>query len=87
MRSIPETIPDLIDALGGAVVISGARNLPYTTVASWKARGAIPAREWPGLVDMARQRKTAGVTLKRLSELHASRRAARSKNGLRARAA
>jgi hypothetical protein len=71
--SILESISGVIEVLGGAAVISTERALPYTTVASWKARGAIPGREWPGLVELARKRKVAGVTLQRLAELHAVR--------------
>lgn len=67
------SIPDLIDALGGSAVVANERGLPYTTVASWKARRAIPPREWPGLVQLARRRKLAGVTLQRIAEIHAVR--------------
>lgn len=66
------SIPDVIDMLGGAAVVAAARALPYTTVASWKARRRIPAGEWRALRDLARQRKITGLTLERLEELHAA---------------
>jgi len=68
-----KSIPDVIEALGGSAAVSAARELPYTTVASWKARCAIPAREWPGLVKLARERGKHGVTLEKLAELHAAK--------------
>lgn len=71
------SIPDVIEALGGSAAVSIARQLPYTTVASWKARGTIPAREWPGLVKLARERGTRGVTLQKLAELHPAKPRAR----------
>jgi hypothetical protein len=72
------SIPDMLDALGGSAVVAAKRKLPYTTVASWKARGAIPAREWPGLVELAREMRVAGFTLQKLADLHAATRKARA---------
>lgn len=67
------SIPDVINVLGGSAVVAAECNFPYTTVASWKSRGAIPAREWSRLVALARYRKIADVTLQNLAELHAAR--------------
>lgn len=70
-----QNIPELIESLGGAAVVAKRRGKPYTTVASWKARDAIPVEEWPGLVEFAKERgKTLDYEI--LVNLHTDQRVA-----------
>ena len=69
-------ISDLLETLGGAAEVAKARGKPYSTVASWKARNAIPVDEWPGLVNAARLRGVEELTYEKLVEVHTSQRGA-----------
>lgn len=69
-------IPELIERLGGAATVAKRRNKPYTTVASWKERNTIPVREWPGVVDLARERGMHSFSYETLVILHTIQRVA-----------
>jgi hypothetical protein len=43
----------------------------YVTAKQWHVRDRIPSRAWQSLVDAAKQRKYAGVTLETLANLDA----------------
>lgn len=64
------TISGFIEDCGGAAEVAKARGKPYSTVASWKARNAIPVEEWPGLLDLAQQRGVEGASYEHLVSLH-----------------
>lgn len=63
------TISGFIEECGGAAEVAKARGKPYSTVASWKARNAIPVDEWPGLLELAQQRGIA-ASYEHLVSLH-----------------
>ncbi len=67
-----ETVPDLIEALGGSTRLAGKLRLPIATVGAWKARGSIPPRYFPTLVRIAAQQKVKGVTLESLVAMRVS---------------
>lgn len=48
-----ETVPDIIDALGGATAISNETGIPLTTVHSWKRSRFVPRWRVPALVALA----------------------------------
>jgi hypothetical protein len=64
------TIPEFIDACGGATKVAKVRNLPLSTVASWKARNSIPVDEWPALLELARQCEIEGVSYETMVLMH-----------------
>ena len=58
------------DRLGGRKAVAEALGIGLNALANWRARGGIPPRHWPALVDLARARGIEGVTwdtLRRLS--------------------
>lgn len=72
MRSLSpmQSVSDFIEALGGASKVAKERNRPPSTVASWKDRSSIPVDEWPGLLDLARQRGIEDATYETLVMMH-----------------
>lgn len=65
------TINELIEALGGnsAVAAHLGKRFP-STVSEMKRRGSVRVEYWPGLIELASQRKVAGVTADALMRLH-----------------
>jgi hypothetical protein len=64
------TPTDLIGRLGGPAVMAAA-GVGRTALANWRARGGIPPRHWPALVDLASARGIEGVTWETLRRLSA----------------
>lgn len=48
-----QTIPDIIQAAGGASAVAEALGLDRTAVVKWR-HGGIPDRHWPLLMERAR---------------------------------
>lgn len=76
----------IIELLGGTRAVLDKLNalrsvnagpMPLTTVASWAARESIPIDHWPALIELAREKRTPGVTYETLAQAHiAARKAA-----------
>jgi len=67
------TVHTIVGRLG-ASHISAELRLPYSTVASWKARGVIPSEHWSALVAMSLSKGFDGITFESLALMHATRR-------------
>jgi len=71
------TATSIIDALGGTNFVAGAlprprngsRRLNPSVVSSWKARGRIPSRNWPGIIGLAKRKRVKGITFEALASL------------------
>ncbi|CAN5573930.1 hypothetical protein BH10PSE14_BH10PSE14_06390 [soil metagenome] len=50
-----DTVPDIIEELGGATVISNETGVPLTTVHSWKRARFVPRWRVPTLVSLAQR--------------------------------
>jgi hypothetical protein len=48
-----DTVPDIIEELGGATAISNETGIPLTTVHSWKRARFVPSWRVPALVSLA----------------------------------
>ena len=60
-----QTVPQIIDTLGGPSSLARELGLDVNVVSSWKHRGRIPARHWPSLIETARKQKLK-LTLEQL---------------------
>jgi hypothetical protein len=58
-----QTIPQIIEQLGGPSRLAREMGLPVATVSAWKHRSRIPARHWPDLVSLARHKRLKGISL------------------------
>ena len=45
-----QTVDSIIERLGGVSAAQKRLSIPYTTVASWKARGSIPISVWDRII-------------------------------------
>lgn len=61
----------IIDLWPSAKELARDLAVPYSTVAAWRSRAAIPAAYWRDLIHAAAARGVPGVTADRLVELHA----------------
>ena len=50
-----DTVPDIIEELGGATAISNETGIPLTTVHSWKRARFVPRWRVPALVELAQR--------------------------------
>lgn len=50
-----ETVPDILNELGGVTAISNETGIPLTTVHSWKRTGFVPPWRVPTLVLLAQR--------------------------------
>ncbi len=57
---------EIISLLGGPVVVAKAVGCDRTRVLRWRAEG-IPPRRWPKVVEVARAKGLAGITLDALN--------------------
>jgi hypothetical protein len=48
-----ETVPEILEELGGVTAISNETGIPLTTVHSWKRTGFVPLWRVPTLVSLA----------------------------------
>lgn len=48
-----DTVPDIIEALGGTTVVANETGIPLTTVHSWKRAKFVPRWRVPALVSLA----------------------------------
>lgn len=48
-----DTVPNILDALGGVTAVSNETGIPLTTVHSWKRSGFVPKWRVPTLVLLA----------------------------------
>jgi hypothetical protein len=58
-HSVPMSLSDCIDALGGTAAVARACRVSNTAVSNWRAAGAVPARHAIRVWAMARR---AGLT-------------------------
>lgn len=58
-----QTVPQIIEALGGPSAVARDLGQKVPTVSAWKHRGKVPARYWPDLVSLARQKAVKGISL------------------------
>lgn len=61
----------IIDDCGGTTVVADWFEVELPVVSNWRERG-IPAKRWPGFIDLAKVRKVRGVTLDRLAATHSA---------------
>jgi hypothetical protein len=80
MKTFAEILDALAVKLGGMTAVAAALSLPFTTVASWKARDSVPSSYWPPLIDLAQKAKVRGLSFKRLSELAAAQSGRRARS-------
>lgn len=56
---LPVSVPELIEALGGASALARLGDWPVPTVNAWKVRGTIPDANWAKLIDVAQAKGLA----------------------------
>lgn len=61
MRTVPASIPELIEALGGGAEVARALGIPPSTVFTWSGRASIPYDRWPAIIDEAARRGVEGI--------------------------
>ena len=66
---VMQTVPDIINTLGGNAKVASALGLIPSTVSEMKRRQSIPVKYWPRIVAMSRE---AGkkLTFDKLVRLH-----------------
>jgi hypothetical protein len=64
------TVPELIDALGGTTLFARLLGSKISTASEMKRRGTIHVRYWPALIKSEKAR-ALGLTAELLMELHA----------------
>jgi hypothetical protein len=69
-----QSIAEIIDAFGGASAFARVIGRGASTASEMKRTGAISGRYWEEVVEAARARGIAGVTLECLARLHARKR-------------
>jgi hypothetical protein len=68
---VPKTVPELIDAYGGATRFAEAIGLKTPSTASEMKRSAsIRVHYWPAIVATAPAYGIAGVTLESIAQMH-----------------
>lgn len=48
-----DSVPDILEALGGVTAVANETGIPLTTVHSWKRTGSVPRWRVPTLVSLA----------------------------------
>lgn len=66
------TIPEIIDTLGGTTEFGRAIGVRQSTASEMKRRQSIPVQHWPKVIEAARIRKIK-LTTDDLVELHLKR--------------
>ena len=56
------TVPEIIDKLGGPTAVGRAINVGASTASEWKRTGRIPVRHWPALHQYATETGVDGLT-------------------------
>jgi hypothetical protein len=64
-----QSIPEIIEKLGGATALADHLSKAPTTVASWKDRASIPIEYWPKLLEVASEKGVA-LDYEQLVRLH-----------------
>jgi hypothetical protein len=72
---VMQSIAEIIDAFGGPAAFARVISRGASTASEMKRHGATHARYWEEVVEAARARGIAGVTLECLARLHARKRA------------
>jgi len=62
-------VNSVIDDLGGTGAVAAELRVPLSTVSTWRGRHFIPARRWPSIVHMARERSCGHITFDALAAL------------------
>lgn len=70
-----DSFADIISAFGGPAAFAKAIGIEPSHAGSMKTRGSIPCEYWSDVVRAGRQLGIAGVSLERLAEIAAHRRA------------
>ena len=68
-----DSVPEIIDRLGGVVAVANSRGLPVSTVGSWKSRSKIPSEEFTWIVERAAMLGAVEITFEALAKAHAKR--------------
>lgn len=68
--SIPKSVPELIDAFGGATRFAEVIGKIPSTASEMKRTGAIRVPYWPAIVAAAAERGIKGVTLESIALMH-----------------
>lgn len=72
-------LSDLIETLTPAA-LAGALGVSVQAISNMKQRGAIPARHWPAVVELARKNPTLSeITFELLAEMHRPKPAGRQR--------
>lgn len=70
-KAVPATVPELIDAYGGATRFAEALGLKNASTASEMKRSAsIRVHYWPAIVATAPAHDVPGVTLESIAQMH-----------------
>lgn len=70
-KAVPTTVPDLIDAFGGATRFAEVLSLKNASTASeMKRNSSIRVHYWPAIVAAAPAHKIPGVTLESIAQMH-----------------
>lgn len=65
-----ETVPDLIDAFGGATAFGRVIGTIPSTASEMKRTGAIRVKYWPTIIAAATRRRIDGVSADALMRMH-----------------
>lgn len=76
MKDVHRTVPELIDALGGASEVARLIARQPSTASEMKRRQSIPVRYWPALVAGAKAKGIDDLTYETLVAVHSKSEAA-----------
>ena len=65
----PETIPQLIDSLGGPTAVASALDLKPSAISEMKRNKSIRVRYWPKFIHLAKSKKIR-LTFGNLVDMH-----------------
>ncbi len=63
------TVDSALDELGGTAAVAALLGAPLSTVSTWRGRGFFPARRWPEIVRLAREKGVTHITFEALASL------------------
>lgn len=63
------TWDDVFSAFETTAALASDLKVPYQTAAAWRRRKSIPSRYWATLIDRAREKSIAGLTLDALARI------------------
>jgi hypothetical protein len=66
----PKSVPELIDAFGGATAFARVLDTKPSTASEMKRSGSIRVAYWPKIIAAAAERRIGGVTAETLMRMH-----------------